>query len=181
MDRREAVQQLGALALAPLVPALAEARWPIGEAIHLRIGRGQQRGRALSPSQLGEVRALAETIIPRSDIPGAADVGAAEFVDLLLAEWHTADERSRLLSGLDALSARCREQHGRALAGLPSESRASFVASVDGRQGPAGSAEAAYARIKDAIVFAFLTAEPIAKLVNPLPVMPGRFDGCVTL
>jgi hypothetical protein len=180
MHRRDALRFLGAAAIAPLVvPLSTDERWSLGESLHRRITRGAQAGRALSAVQMAEVQALAETIIPRTDTPGAADVGASEFVDLLLAEWYPDAERQQLLGGLDALSERFRGTHGNVLAGLPAEARQSAVGSIDGVQGSAGSAEWAYARIKDGLVFAFLTSEPISRIVNTMPIMPGRFDGCI--
>jgi hypothetical protein len=180
MHRRDALRFLGAAALAPLVaPCTPAERWRLGESLHRRIAEGTQEGRALSAVQMAEVRALAETIIPRTDTPGAADVGAPEFVDLLLAEWYPDNERQQLLGGLDSLSERLRAAHGNVLAQLSPDVRTTAVGSVDGTQGDPGSAEWAYARIKDGLVFAFLTSEPISRIVNTMPIMPGRFDGCI--
>jgi hypothetical protein len=180
MDRREALRYLGTAVLAPLASPLTPVeRWELGRGLHRRVAAGVQAGNVLSAAQLAEVRALAETIIPRTDTPGAADVGAPEFLDLLLAEWYPDTERTQLLAGLDALTARCREAQGRVLAELEPAGRTAFVATIDGRRGEAGSAEAAYARIKEVMVFAFLTSAEIGPRIATMPVIPGRFDGCI--
>jgi hypothetical protein len=180
MHRREALRFLGAAALAPLAAGLsAEERWQLGTSLHRRITDEPQAGSVLTGSQMAEVRALAETILPRTDSPGAADVGAPAFLDRLLAEWYTDTERSQLLAGLDAFTARCRASFGGAFAEIGADARASFLATIDGQRSEPPSAEAAYARVKDVMVFAFLTSAPIAPLVQSMPVIPGRFDGCV--
>jgi len=180
MQRRDALRYLGAAALAPLAARLsAEERWQLGLSLHRRIEGTAQAGAALSSTQMAEVRALADTILPRTDTPGAVDVGAPAFFDLLLAEWYTDTERTQLIAGLDALTARCRAVQGRAFAELDDNARKTFVASLDGRRGEPGTAEAAYARVKEVIVFAFLTSQPIAPLLQSMPIIPGRFDGCV--
>src|SRR5436309_379224 len=103
MQRREALRFLGAATLAPLLaPLSARERWALGLELHRKLASGAA-GQALSAPQLAQVRALADAILPRTDTPGAVDVGAPEFVDLLLAEWYPDDERQRLLAGLDAL------------------------------------------------------------------------------
>lgn len=181
MYRRDALRFLGAAALAPLLaPLSATQRWRLGRDLHGRLRSGQA-GRALSPAQLEQVRALADSILPRTDTPGALDVGAPEFVDLLLAEWYPEEERRQLLSGLDALDARCRELQGQPFAALESAGREAFLGRVDGVRGAADSAEGAYARLKEALIFGFLTAKPIAAIVNTTPIIPGRFDGCIPL
>ena len=180
MHRREALRFLGAAAIAPLVTPFSPAeRWRLGESLHRRIAEGTRGARVLNAAQMADVRALAETIIPRTDTPGAADVGAPEFVDLLLAEWYPDNERQQLLAGLDALSERFRGGHGNVFAQLSTDARTTALGSIDGTQGDPGSAEWAYGRIKDGLVFAFLTSEPISPIVNTMPVMPGRFDGCI--
>jgi hypothetical protein len=181
MRRREAVRVIGAAALAPLLISLsARERWALGRRLHQQLSAGQA-GQALSAAQLAQVRALADTILPRTDTPGALDVGAPEFVDLLLAEWYPEEERARLLAGLDALDAKCRETQGKPFAELGAAERGDFLGSLDGKRGAAGSPEEAYTRVKDGIVFAFLTSKPIAAIVNTTPIIPGRFDGCIPL
>lgn len=179
MQRREVLSFLGAAALTPLLaPLSAEQRWTLGESLHDRMAGGT-RGRALSRARMALVVALADTILPRTDTPGAVDVAAPEFVDLLLAEWYPEEERRELVAGLDALDARCREAQGAAFADLDPAKRAAFLLTVDGHDGPQGSPEAAYRKLKDAIVYGYLTSKPIAPLVSRFPIIPGRFDGCI--
>ena len=181
MQRRDALRFLGAATLAPLLtPLSARERWALGRRLHAQLAAGQA-ARALSPSQWAQLRALADTILPRTDTPGALDVGAPEFVDLLLAEWYSDADRERLLAGLDALEARCREAKGKPFAELDERGRGEFLATVDGVRGQPGSAEDSYSKLKDQLVFGFLTSKPIAELIRTTPIIPGRFDGCVPL
>ena len=180
MERREALRYLGTAVLAPLVAPLSPAeRWDLGRSLHGTLAAGVQAGRVLSPPQLAEVRALADFILPRTETPGAVDVGAPEFLDLLLAEWYTDGDRTALLEGLDAFTQRCRTAHGLPFAELDALRRADVLTTIDGIQGEPGTPEGAYARVKEVVVFAFITSEPIARIVNTTPIIPGRFDGCV--
>ena len=181
MNRRDILRFLGAAALAPMAGSLsAEERWRLGRRLHRQAGLGQA-GRALSAEQLVQVRAMAATIIPATDTPGAVEVGAPEFVDLLLAEWYPEGERQRVLAGLDELESRCRTRFGKPLAELGEEERRAFLGTVDGSRGEPGSAEDAYGRVKDGLVYGFITSKPIAELTRTTPIIPGRFDGCVPL
>ena len=180
MNRRDVLGFLGAAALAPLLAPLSPGRrWALGTELHRRLAGPIQAGRALSAERMALVTALADTILPRTDTPGAIDVGVPEFIDLLVAEWYPDDERRDLLAGLDALDARAGTQRGKAFADLDPAGRAAIVGAVDGKDGPAGSAEGAYKRLKEAIVFGYLTSKQIGPLLDRTPIIPGRFDGCI--
>jgi hypothetical protein len=179
MHRRQILSVLGTAALAPLfAPLSARERWAAGTSLHDRATR-QAGGRALSPAQMALVTALADTVIPRTDTPGAVDVGAPAFVDLLLAEWYPDQERQEILAGFDAWDARCREAQGNSFAALDESGRIAFLTVVDAETGPAGSPAGAYAAIKSAIVFGYVTSKQVAEAHRTTPIIPGRFDGCV--
>jgi hypothetical protein len=183
MHRREALRFLGAAALAPLLtPLSAKERWALGRELHSRLAAGQA-GRALSAEQMELVRALADTILPRTETPGALEVGAPDFVDLLLAEWYPEEERKQLLAGLDALDVKCRENQGKPFAELEvaGAGRTAFLAMVDKENGDPGTLGDSYQRIKHQLIFGFLTSQPIAAIVNTTPIIPGRFDGCIPI
>lgn len=166
MDRREVLTLLSTAALTPL----------FGTGLHARLAAGAT-ARALTPEQLALVTALADTILPTTATPGAVEVGVPAFVDLLVAEWYSDEDATALLRGLDGLDANCRETTGRRFAELDGAARTAFLAPVDEARGAAGSPEAAFRKLKEAIVFGWQTSEPIASL-NPTPIIPGRFDGC---
>jgi hypothetical protein len=109
MDRREALQLLAtgiALQLAPpnLSAIVREARSLIGTQTALR---------TLNPHQNATVTAIADLIIPRTETPGAADIGVNHFIDLILTEWYTEEERNRFLNGLAEVDARTQASFGK--------------------------------------------------------------------
>ncbi|MFZ1138430.1 MAG: gluconate 2-dehydrogenase subunit 3 family protein, partial [Candidatus Sulfotelmatobacter sp.] len=96
MDRREALRLLAtgtALQLAPrnLLAVLREARTLLATQVALR---------SLNAHQDVTVKAMAELILPRTETPGAMDVGVSEFIDLMLTEWYDESDRTRFLNGL---------------------------------------------------------------------------------
>jgi Gluconate 2-dehydrogenase subunit 3 len=109
MDRREALQRLAtgiALQLAPpnLLGALREMRSLIGPQTALR---------TLNSHQNATVTAIADLIIPRTETPGAADIGVNHFIDLILTEWYIEEERNRFLNGLADVDARTQASFGK--------------------------------------------------------------------
>ena len=104
MNRREAIRLLATGVALPLTPGtvmamLREARTVVG---------AQAASRTLNAHQEATVRAMAEMILPRTDTPGATDVGTTEFIDLMLTEWFDDGDRGRFLNGLADVDHRSR-------------------------------------------------------------------------
>jgi hypothetical protein len=109
MDRREALRLLAtgtALQLAPrnLLAVLREAR---------RLVETQATLRTLNPPQEATTRVMAELILPRTETPGATDVSATEFIDLMLTEWYDKPDRTRFLNGLTDVDLRAKALFGK--------------------------------------------------------------------
>jgi gluconate 2-dehydrogenase gamma chain len=109
MDRREVLRLLAAgtvLQMAPknLLGLLREA--------HTR-AESQSAPRSLNPHQFALVKTLVDMIIPRTNTPGAVDVGAPEFIDLILTDWMNEQEKASFLDGLANVDGRSRKLFGR--------------------------------------------------------------------
>src|SRR5260370_40881950 len=88
IDRREALRR-AALVLAGVL-AGCEAR---------RAPAAGWRPRGLSAHQAEMVATIAEHILPETDTPGARAVGVHPFIDAMVAESYTAQDRQRFLDG----------------------------------------------------------------------------------
>lgn len=181
MRRRDLLEVLGAAAAVPLLgPLPPGARLHVARALHDRL-RDAPGWRALDPRQGALVAELAEAIIPATDSPGAKAVRVPEFIDLLLADWYSPDERSQFLAGLDAIEARAGQRFGRGLLEVPPDQRAPLLAELDAAQGDPGTAEAAFHRIKSLTVYGYFTSREVLRDVLHYEVIPGQFVGCVPL
>src|SRR5882672_10581603 len=99
MERRELLPAVAsAAALTALSPDKTLAAWS-------RVASGVPLSNELSKAHLALVRAIADTIIPRTDTPGANDVGVHKFVNVIVNEYLTDAERVASLGGLDAIDA----------------------------------------------------------------------------
>ena len=107
MNRRTAVKSLGVLLGAAVSPGVARAisagyRAPL-------VGSAY---RVLTAEQGELLATLVEIIIPATDTPGARAARVDAYIDGLLADVFTADERAQFLAGLDDVDARTRAAHG---------------------------------------------------------------------
>jgi hypothetical protein len=181
MQRREVLRFLGTAMLGPLLTGFSpEERLRVGRALHTR-ALVSKPGQVLNPDQMAQLRGFADTILPKTDTPGALDVGAPEFFDLLLAEWYPESERNEIIAGMNALEDKCRQSYGKPFAELDSSNRAAFLTTIDVPRATRGTPEDIFGRVKDGLIFGFVTSKPISELTRTTPIIPGRFDGCIPL
>ena len=94
MLRRDLLRVLSAAAVAPVLPEvtllLKQAQTSAGYGL-----------RTLTPHQNAIVVAMIDLLIPATDTPGAKAARVNEFMDVILTDWATVEERARFLAGLD--------------------------------------------------------------------------------
>jgi hypothetical protein len=83
-----------------------------GRRVHALLG-AQQGLRTLNPHQDATVATIAELIIPATNTPGARAARVNEFIDLILTEWLSDEERQRFLDGLADVDARSQAACGK--------------------------------------------------------------------
>jgi len=188
MHRREVLRLLGTgtvLQLAPteLFAVLREMRALI---------QTPSSPRTLNPHQYATVKTMAELIIPRTETPGATDVSAADFVDLMLTEWCEESERSRFLAGINDVDSRTTKlfgknfvdcsatQQGDTLARLGAEMaeehHSGRTPALTGRG--AKPAQNFYAMLRQITLTAYYTSEAGATKELHFELIPGMYEGC---
>lgn len=187
MQRREMLKVIGAAAALPFVPTRADAAVRLAESVHRRLdaeraATGARHAlRVLSPEQNELVTTIAEMIIPETDTPGATSVHVNEFVDLLLAEWSSDEDRARFLAGLDAIDHEARANYAKRFVELSEPDRVVTLRALDAMRDARDGAGRAFAELKRLTVYAYFTSEPVQKNVLKTVMWPGRYDGCVSV
>lgn len=179
MDRRDLLRALGAAAVLSVVPRNAEAAW-------VRLAQTPSGAlRSLSVRDASLVGLLADTVIPRTDTPSATDVGVVAWVDLIVADYYTDDERRQFTDGLAAIdAARTTVAAAGGAGGAGSAGGATDSADTLGKlveqleRGDRRSAESrAWWRLKGLVLHGYFTSERVQKEVLKVNIMPGKFDG----
>lgn len=153
-----------------LLPREAMAAWE-------RVAAGPRPVSGFSPAHLALVNAVADTVIPRTDTPGASDVNVAAFVDVIVNEHYSDAERSAFLVGLDGIDAMAFAVGVPAFADLGSEARARLVERIESGSDRSVQPQRTYWRLKGLVVHGYFTSERVMKDVLHHQVMPGAFNG----
>jgi len=195
VDRRQFLEAIAGFST--LVPGLAllpaTEQQAFAAAVHQRAGARAALG-TLSSAQDETLSCIAEILLPESDTVGARGVGVNRFIDLLLTESMLASDRDRFLSGLEEIDARSRSLYGVPLTSARREDQESLLRALDAKlptrppspqeaealEREPVTAEHGYAQLKQLVVFAYFTSEPVARGLINAPIIPGRYDGCVS-
>lgn len=194
MDRREFLESVASISA--LLPGLALL--PLGQpafaaGLHAR-AQAATGLRTLSTAQDAALSRIADILLPQTETVGATQVGVNRFIDLLLTESMLERDRHRFLEGLAAIDARSRSLYGAPVAAAQPQQQESLIRSLDEQlpeRAPTRAeqavldeqpvtAERGYELLKRLVIFAYFTSESVAKDLVKAPIIPGRYDGCVS-
>lgn len=169
MLRRDLLKASAAAAALSLLPRDVHAAWARARDV-VRTG-------SLSPAQRSTVAALADAILPRTDSPGATDVGVPSFIDVIVTEYYSVTERAEFTAGVGAIDALAVAMTGQSFAALTGASLVSVMNALDRPTDRTAPAVRGYARLKPLIIHGYFTSEKVQKDVVKTEIWPGRYDG----
>jgi gluconate 2-dehydrogenase gamma chain len=174
MTRREVLRAFGAATALALLPHEAVAAWA-------RVATGLRPAEGLTDPQLALIGAIADTIIPRTDTPGATDVGVPAFVNVIVSENYTDTDRAAFVTGLDAIEAQAKAGGGAAFVDLSPAARGAAIEVIENAADRRVEPNRTYWRLKGLVVHGYFTSEVVSKQVLKVEIMPGKFDGAAPM
>ncbi|MBI2796725.1 MAG: gluconate 2-dehydrogenase subunit 3 family protein [Gemmatimonadetes bacterium] len=207
MDRRQALRTLAAASAAPAFLHWDPDALIAGIREHLHEARRRARPRPPQPrspyefqiltgQQRATVAELSEIVIPATDTPGAKAARVDEFVDLILAEWATENDRGIVLNGLAALDARMRQATGGTFLEAAPAPRVAMCTQMDDELTAARAASRAWSRtagtprppdhrslfwhhMRSLTVSGYYTSEAGYTLERMAVLVPGIYNPCM--
>jgi hypothetical protein len=179
MNRREAIKKTGlALGFAATSPLL----------MHLLQSCDSKKPLGWVPQFFNEkqallVAALVNQILPRTDTPGALDVGVDVFVDKMVAEVYSKREQEQFLAGLEQIEKNSESESGKIFTDLDNQKQYEFLYGLEGeiKQLSFDSSpeeKPFFLMLKELVLLGFFTSEEImTKHLDYQPV-PSQLVGC---
>ncbi|MGC4010492.1 MAG: gluconate 2-dehydrogenase subunit 3 family protein [Pseudomonas sp.] len=135
---------------------------------------------ALSAAALALLDAIAETIIPRTDTPGAHDIAAAEFIDMLFSEWMPAPVQAWFISGLEVFEKDVRSRSASGFLQMSATRRLACLYDVQAtcRGQPARTEATFFLALKELMLLAYYTSEAGSSQELELNLVPGYYEPC---
>ncbi|MGQ7249288.1 gluconate 2-dehydrogenase subunit 3 family protein [Halomonas sp. V046] len=127
---------------------------------------------------------IAETLLPRTDTPGAKDAEVGVFMQTFVRDCYTAEQQAAFSAGLVQFRERSEAVYGKAFEALETGQREALVAALNKEAlavATASESELAahyFTMIKQLTLFGFFTSRVGANEVLRYVAVPGRYDGC---
>ncbi|MFN6972744.1 MAG: gluconate 2-dehydrogenase subunit 3 family protein, partial [Rheinheimera sp.] len=141
---------------------------------------------------------IAETILPRTNTPGAKDAGCGAQMAVMVQDCYDAKQQALFVAGLTALQATCKQQHQRDFLQLTTAERTALLTQLDkdasarnaaiasndstnvsNRKGDASLEPHYFTLLKQLSIFVFFTSKVGATEVLRYVAVPGRYDGAM--
>ena len=170
ITRREAIRRAALVAGVALSP-----EWLA------MVGRAQSAAAKtyLAAAQGATLAAAVDRIIPRTDTPGAADVGVAAFIDRLYGEFMTPAEQQLLTQGLQEIDSAAKSAHGSAFSTLSTTQQDAVLRTIATAQQDRDPGS--FALIRSATILGYFTSEQVGRNVLHYDPVPGGYNGCVPI
>jgi hypothetical protein len=176
ITRREAIRRTALLLGAAVTPSLMSCAERARRAAGTEAGGGP---RYLTAAEYALVSAISERILPRTDTPGAVDVGVPSFIDLAYGEFMTAEERAMLSEGLASVDAASTSAHGRSFTSLAPARQDEVLRTL--ARASQDLDRSFFKQIREATVLGYFTSEEVGRNVLHYDPVPGRLDACVPI
>ena len=141
----------------------------------------------LDADQASVITDVAEIIIPRTDTPGAKDVGVPSFIDKMLNDVYSKEDQEFFLNGLKSFNEQAEQEYGDVFADLDEEDQTTYLKKVHAAAVEAeNTTDPAPKRpfilmMKELTMLGFFTSEAGATQVLQYVAVPGEYKGCVPL
>lgn len=183
MDRREAIQRT-AMMLGYAVSASAIAG--------IMNGCKTAPELAFKPVFLTDeianmISEMAEIIIPKTDTPGAKDVGVPAFIDLMLKDCYKKEDQDRFVKGATDFDADAKAIYGDSFLYCDADQQKELVLKYHSEAIAAMKSETPpkdrpfILMVKELTMLGFFTSEVGATQVLQYQAVPGSYKGCVPL
>ncbi len=180
MDRREVLSRASML-LGGFITASAASGILAGCVATPEPVEGAKSG-FLTAQEIATVSAMTDQILPKTDTPGALDVGVPAFIDRMLAGYYTDKERGIIRSGLMAVSTDAAELRGKSFTALTPDEQIALMQEYDREAYTPRAATADphfFRMIKELTLLGFCTSKIGATTLMRYEQTPGPFKGDV--
>lgn len=122
---------------------------------------------------------VAETIIPKTDTPGAKELGVDRFVEKMLADCFDKKAQENFSAGLNLLDSISQSTFGKPFSGLDKKQKQHVLTGMSMHQDPLQ--KNFFNTVKNLTVQGYSTSEYVMTNITNYELVPGRFHGCVPL
>lgn len=138
------------------------------------------------------VSSLVDTILPKTETPGALDVKVDMFIDLVYGKLNTKESQEAMDAEMETFDAKAKDQYGSRFADLSPEDKTAMLKEEEakspkfngsvwgtavGTQEPVGF----YRSLKSLALWGYFSSEEVGENILTYDPVPGPYQGCIPL
>jgi len=124
---------------------------------------------------------LAETILPKTDTPGAKDLSAHLFALKMVDDCYSKINQEKYIEGMKAFESFVSKKTGTSFTSISPSERQSIVAELDKQKSSGEALSFFFQSTKRLTVEAYTTCEYYMTKIRGYKMIPGKFQGCIPL
>jgi len=136
-----------------------------------------QKAGILSADQSKNLSAMVETIIPKTDTPGAGELGVGDFVQKMVKDCYDSKAQASLASGVSNLDEQSVQKFGKSFADVGKEQRLQLVQELE-KSGDAAQ-KGFFGMVKNLTIQGYMSSEYVMTNITHYEMIPARYHGCV--
>lgn len=188
MNRREALKQSGLILGYTLSASTLSQLWTACKSDT----QLQWKPQFFSEEQAKTVSAMAECILPRTETPGAKEVGIDRYIDVFVKNIYSDEAQQAFVQGMKTFEESCQEVHGKTFANLSPEDQEAFLLEQEKDSATINHAiwgetigdikpVPFYRQFKAMLISAYFSSEEVGKNLLTYEPVPGDQKGCIPL
>ncbi|HEV2355317.1 MAG TPA: gluconate 2-dehydrogenase subunit 3 family protein [Puia sp.] len=144
-------------------------------------------GTNFSNSDVAFLDEVAETILPKTDTPGAKDAGVGQFMTVIVRDCYTQPDQKVFLDGMQKLDDASKKKNGKAFLDSTPEQRHDLLVDLDkeskeyAKTKKKDEPQHYFRMMKELTLWGYFTSKEGATEALVYVPVPGRYEGCIDL
>lgn len=134
-------------------------------------------GQLLSADQAGILAAMVESIIPKTDTPGAGELGVGNFVQKMVKDCYDQKAQQNLAKGIDNLESQSKKNFGKSFADAGKDQKIQLLQEFE-QKGDADG-KSFFGLVKNLTIQGYMSSEYVMTNLTHYEMIPARYHGCV--
>lgn len=134
-------------------------------------------GKLLAADQSKILNALVESIIPKTNTPGAGELGVGDFVQKMVKDCYDKKTQESLVNGIDALNAKSSKTFGKTFTDISKEQKLQLLQDLD-KNGDTDQ-KSFLGLVKNLTIQGYMNSEYVMTNITHYEMIPARYHGCV--
>ena len=133
----------------------------------------------LSADQSVILNGMVETIIPKTDTPGAEELGVGGFVQKMVKDCYDKKAQDNLAKGIDILESQSQKNFGKSFAAVNKDQKMQLLQEME--KSSDADQKAFLGMVKNLTIQGYMNSEYVMTNITHYEMIPARYHGCVPI